>query len=117
MKKPNEGDLYKSIEIEGTRFDIYYGYETEEEKTRWDPSPVYPYFPDQPQYTKDGIPFAVAYQDVCEYYDPFVTETDFHECDNCRLFDKREEFVGLCKCQKRWITPSNDEPLNGGKVI
>lgn len=102
MQKPNEGDLYKSFEIEGTRFDIYYGYEAEGEREHWDPSPVYPWFPDKPQYTKDGIPFSVAYQDVCEYYEPIVTDTDFHECDNCKLFDKREEFVGLCKCQKRW---------------
>ncbi len=98
MHKPRDGDLYKSIEIEGTRFDIYYGYETEGERERWDPSPVYPWFPDRPQYTKEGIPFVLAYQDVCSHYGPIVIKTDFNECANCRQFDKREDFIGLCKC-------------------
>ena len=96
-----EGELYKSFEIEGTRFDIYYGYESDGERQRWDPAPVYPWFPEQPQFTSDGTPFALVYQDVCEHYDPIVAETDFGDCVNCKFFEKREQFIGLCRCPKR----------------
>ncbi len=99
MSRIKEGTLYKIVAIDGVKFQIYYGYESESERGRgWEPSPVYPNFTEQPQYTSEGYPFAVAYQDVCEHYAPIKTETDFIECANCKQFDQREEFIGLCQC-------------------
>lgn len=101
MRKKEEGLLYKTFEIEGVRFDIYYGYESEDERRHWPPSPIYPRFSEKPQYTPDGVPFTLAYQEVCRYYEPKVTDTDFVECDNCHFFVRREELIGLCMCQQR----------------
>lgn len=101
MDKTKEGILYKTVEIEGVRFDIRYGYESEEERRHWPPSPIYPNFAKQAQYTSDGTPFALAYQEVCAHYEPIDSETDFVECDNCRFFERREELIGLCRCPQR----------------
>ncbi len=102
MVEIKEGTLYKTVEIDCVAFNIYYGYESVSERGRgWEPSPIYPNFIERPQYTSDGYPFAVAYQDVCEHYDPINTETDFIECANCKQFDRREEFIGICKCPLR----------------
>ena len=54
-----DGALYKTIEIGGTRFDIYYGFYNEREKELgYEPTPIYPDFDKNPQYTKSGIPIA-----------------------------------------------------------
>lgn len=101
MKEIKEGTHYKTFEIEGVRIDIYYGYESKEERHHWPPSPIYPNFAKQAQYTPDGTPFALAYQDICKHYLPIVTDTDFVECDNCRHFDRIEDLIGLCRCPQR----------------
>lgn len=94
--------LYKSIEIEGVRFDIYYGYYNENEKeSGYPPTPIYPDFSGRLQYTKNGLPFVTAYQDVCNYYQPINKETDFVGCGNCKLYESREELIGLCKAKER----------------
>lgn len=95
-----EGDLYKTFELDGIRFDIYYGYEDESERHFGELSPVYPDFIAKPQYTKDGYPFAVAYQMECEHYAP-KRNSDDDWCANCKFYDKREEYMGVCRCEKR----------------
>lgn len=101
MEKKEEGILYKTVEIAGVRFDIRYGYESEEERRYWPPSPIYPNFVQQAQYTPDGTPFVLAYQEVCEHYDPIVADTDFVECYNCHFFTRCEDLIGLCRSPQR----------------
>ena len=102
MEMIKEGDLYKRIEIEGVTFLIYYGYSTEKEKEHgWEPAPQYPAFEEVPQYTPDGRPFANPCQDCCEYYDPIAPRKSDNWCFNCKLFDKREQMIGICTCEKR----------------
>ncbi len=107
MDEIKEGTFYKSFEIEGVKFEICYGYEFDGERERgWEPSPIYPDFTERPRYTPLGQPFASVYQEVCKHYEPIEKETDDDWCANCKLFDKREEFIGLCKC------PHNRERKN-----
>ena len=102
MEKVIEGTLHKRIEIEGVTFEIYNGYSCEAEKQAgWDPSPQYPVFEEQPQYTAKGYPFAMVYQDCCEYYEPIKPRTEDNWCFNCKMFDKREKYIGICTCEKR----------------
>ena len=102
MTEGKEGELYKSVEIEGARFDIYYGYASEQEKkSGWEPTPQYPDFDNEPQFAENGYRFTVAYGQVCEHYEPISTTTDFIYCHNCKLFDKKEEYIGVCLCEKR----------------
>ena len=99
-----EGDLYRIIEIEGKRFEIYYGYESESERQHgWEPTPLYPNFTEQPQYTKEGVPFAVAYSEVCAHYAPVQREAEDEWCAGCAHFDKREDVIGLCRCPKNLV--------------
>lgn len=99
MSEIREGTVYKSFEIEGVTFKIYYGYESEGERARgWEPTPIYPDFAKQPQYTKDGIPFTIAYGGPCAQYAPINADADDEWCANCHHFDQREEFIGLCGC-------------------
>lgn len=97
-----EGTLYKSVEIEGVLFDIYYGYECEGERAHgWDPSPLYPDFAKNPLHTKNGKPFALIYDEPCDEYLPISKTTECICCANCKLFEKREEIIGVCNAEKR----------------
>lgn len=100
MKEFREGDLYKIFEVDGTQFEIRYGYECEGDRQWGEPSPVYPDFRTKPQYTKDGYQFAVAYQIECEHYEP-IKKSDDDWCANCKFYDKREEYMGICRCEAR----------------
>ena len=102
MGEIKDGAFYKTVEIEGVRFDIYYGYESENVKKHgWDPTPQYPDFDGRPTYTPSGKRFAIAYGEVCNYYEPIKKKTDMVCCLNCKLFNKKEEYIGLCECVER----------------
>lgn len=102
MTDIKEGTLYKTFEIEGVSFEIYYGYEAESDRMRgWEPTPLYPNFTERPQYTENGIPFALAYAEVCKHYDPIEKNSEEDWCANCAYFEQREECVGLCRCNER----------------
>lgn len=100
MKNIKEGDLYKITEVEGTRFELYYGYDSEEEKKRgWEPTVIYPDFIGQPQHTASGSPFATAFQEVCPYYKKKSTQNDDDWCDLCEYFEKGDDLIGVCRCK------------------
>ncbi len=102
MNKIRDGDLYRTVEISGVRFEIRYGYSTEEERKRgWEPSPIYPNFKKRPQYSSDGYPFATAFQDVCEHYAPNPNASKEGWCHDCQYFQKQETHIGLCRCKLR----------------
>ena len=104
MSKIKDGDLHKTFEIDGVRFDIYYGYDTEAEKLRgWEPTPLYPDFDKSPQYTDDGIPFTLAYGGPCDHFNRSDKNSEDDWCANCTMFERREEFIGLCKCPMNQI--------------
>ncbi len=112
-----EGDLYKIVEVAGRSFEIRYGYSCEDERNRWEPTPIYPDFLITPEYTAEGYPFATAYQDICEHYSPKPKVTGENWCNDCTLFDKQEEYIGICKCRNRCKIPNNDkDTTNGGGV-
>lgn len=96
-----EGDLYKIVTVADKRFEIRYGYTSEGERELWKPTPVYPDFIKEPQYTADGSPFATAYQDICVHYEPKPKVTGENWCNDCKLFQKHEEYIGICQCEKR----------------
>lgn len=112
-----EGDLYKIAEVAGKAFEIRYGYTCEGERALWEPTPIYPDFIAIPEYTADGFPFATAYQDICEHYSPKPKATGENWCNDCTLFDKQEEYIGICRCPKRQKTDKENEPQIGGATI
>ena len=100
-KKPNEGELYKVINVYGKTFEIYYGYY--EDKDRFskyaEPIEVYPNFIQNPQYTDEGVPFVTAIQTPCEH---FYKVKDINDCcGDCAYFKRGEELIGLCVCKNR----------------
>ena len=96
-----EGDLYKIVTVADKSFEIRYGYSCEGECSRWEPSPLYPDFSTSPEYTAEGHPFATAYQDICEHYIPKPKATGENWCHDCLLFDQQEEYIGICRSEKR----------------
>lgn len=99
--KIRDGDIYKVAVVADRKFEIRYGYSTEAESEMWEPAPVYPDFLSQPEYTPDGIPFATAFQDACEYFAVKQCSNGEGWCDNCIHFDKREDYIGLCRAEER----------------
>lgn len=114
-----EGDLCKIIEIGGRRFEIRYGYyDAELERPYNAPMPIYPDFLKDPMYTTDGYAFVTGDQDICNHFNPKPRISDEGWCNDCTLFEKHEEFIGICKCQKRRIKPtSENNTQTGGTAI
>ena len=97
-----EGDVYKVITIDDKSFEIRYGYETPEEKIRgWEPTPIFPDFEKNPEYTKEGCPIVTVYQNVCKHYKPKVKKHSEKWCENCNYFESKERYMGICKCKER----------------
>ena len=99
--KIRDSDIYKVVVIADKRFTIRYGYAADSEREIWEPTPIYPDFISEPVYTAEGFPFATAFQDICRHYKIKPDNNGESWCDNCIYFDKREDYIGICKCDKR----------------
>lgn len=108
MSKIKEGTLYKKLIVHDKAFDILYGYYCDAERGRWDPTPIYPDFIKNPEYTKKGLPIVTAEQTVCERYTPKKNTSGEEWCNDCTHFKLVEEIIGVCQSpQKR--KKENDE--------
>lgn len=98
--KNKEGDIYKSLEIEGVSFEIRYGYyDPELERGRIEPMPIFPNFEDDPQYTKKGYMFITADQAICKHFEPKSRESDEGWCNDCKHLELYESCLGVCRCE------------------
>lgn len=101
-EKHKEGDLYKTVELHGRTFELYYGYyeECDRHNPLCEPIPIYPDFVKEPVYTDSGNPFATVMQDVCDHYRGAGDYTTDTTCADCRYFKSKEEWFGICTCPK-----------------
>lgn len=95
-----EGELYKTVEIQGKIFELYYGYYEARDRNNplSEPMPIYPDFLKEPYYTDGGVPVVTMMQDACENYEG--DETEDIDCSRCRYFVHCAELFGICKCEK-----------------
>ena len=99
MPHIREGDLYKTLEIFGRRFALYYGYYEEYERERGEhPIPIYPDFCENPVYTEDGYPFVTQMQAAC---DRFGDGREDRFCVDCPHYRDGEDLIGICLCEER----------------
>ena len=91
---PKEGDLYKTLYIKGTKFDLYYGYYEDIDRQYNEPDVIYPDFLKKPQFTEDGFPFSTLMQDACEHFDGIRSPES--DCSQCKHFIRCEDFIGIC---------------------
>lgn len=102
MDSVKEGALYKLVKLGGRTIELRYGYyDAELERGNIELTPIYPNFYKDPLYTKDGIPFVTADQDICEWFNPKLEISSESWCNDCEYIEKHEEFIGLCKCPFR----------------
>ncbi len=101
MRKIAEGEVYKTITVENKVFNVIYGYSDEAERINNEPQPIFPDFLENPEYTDDGKPFVMAYQDVCEYYEPKPEISGENWCNDCIWFKSQKEGIGICHCNER----------------
>ena len=95
---PKEGELFKTILLEGELFEIRYGfYEERDRHSRYaEPMPLYPDFIKCPRYTREGIPFVTAIQEICKH---FSGEKDPNSaCGDCAAYRHGDELIGTCTC-------------------
>lgn len=109
MKKPNEGDLFKTVILHGATFELRYGYyeDFERESAFGEPIPIYPDFLKNPQYTDDGYPFVTEMQSLCEHGN---SEYSDGCCSDCFHYLNGDELIGICKCEKRRRITSPIDP-------
>ena len=95
-----EGELYKVVTTFGKTFELRYGYYGECDR-KYDPDVIYPDFIQDPVYTDDGTPFVTMMQDVCECYRGNAKRTPDTACAECKYFQRGEDWIGICLCQKK----------------
>ncbi len=105
MAVPKEGELYKTLWVQGRRFDIRYGYYSQAERERWDPVPVFPDFLAAPCYTADGWPFVTMVQDICPWFEENERPYGEEWCRDCIHFLPGEEQIGICHCEQNKRRP------------
>lgn len=97
---PQEGALFKKIELAGKTFEIRYGFYNEEDRrSRYaEPVAIYPDFEKEPLYADNGMPFATAMQVPCGHFDGRCDEDS--GCGDCGFYRYGEELLGLCTCPR-----------------
>ena len=97
-----EGELYKTVELFGRTFTLYYGYyeECDRQSPLCEPVILYPDFQREPLYTEDGKPFVTLIQDACPRFDGAAVRTADSTCAECHSFQQGEEWFGICHCAK-----------------
>ena len=97
---PREGELYRTLEIEGISLPIYYGYyDREREHKILDPMPVFPNLSEAPLYTQRGYPLVNADQPVCEHFSPKPAISEEGWCNDCIHLELYDPALGVCRCE------------------
>ena len=97
-RKPHrEGELYKTVELHGKRFTLYYGYyeACDRENPLCEPIPIYPDLLREPQYTPEGHRIVTMMQDGCEHYSG--RRAGDESCGDCERFARCEDLFGICE--------------------
>ena len=98
MKKANEGDLYKVVELGGRVFELRYGYyaDYERDSAFGDPIPIYPNLQNEHVHTDEGFRIVTQMQTVCQ-----VGRSRFKDglCVDCLYFHPGEDLFGICSCE------------------
>ena len=94
--EPVEGALYKTINLHGRQFSIYYGYydELDRQNPMTDPMPIYPDLLADPQFTPDGYRFVTKMQDACPHFDGHSGPDK--ECAECLYYRHGDDLLGIC---------------------
>lgn len=105
---PQEGDLFKIVQIYGKTFELRYGfYEERDRHTRFaEPVAIYPNFKEQPQYTEGGVPFITEMQTPCEYF--VGRKCEDSGCGDCAFYEHGDELIGVCNCPHNKKRPQNE---------
>ena len=97
-----EGELYKTVELFGRTFTLYYGYyeECDRQNPLCEPIVIYPDFLREPIYTDNGTAFVTMVQDACRCFKGKAKRTPDTTCADCKYFQHGEDWIGLCTCTK-----------------
>ena len=101
-----EGDLYKVLHVDGESFEIRYGFYEEEDRIgRFnDPIPIYPNLLNELQYNNEGYRYVTEMQDTCKH---FKGKLLVDICCGCSHFEKGDDLIGICRCEKMKRDASN----------
>ena len=97
-----EGDLYKIVTTFGKTFELRYGYyeECDRQSPLCKPVVIYPDFLGEPVYTDNGEPFVTLVQDACKSYKGEAKRTPNTTCEECKYFQRGEDWFGICTFSK-----------------
>lgn len=110
---PREGELYKTVDIAGKRFHLYYGYYEDFEREHHEPMPIYPDLVKNPIHAENGMPIVTAMQDACPHHIGPPGEGICHECAH---FQPEEDLFGLCRCIHNRHKPVNPKDIQNETV-
>ncbi len=99
MERVKEGTLYKRLKIKNISFDIFYGYNSETEREKWGPVPVFPDLVKNEVFTETGERIVRADQDICHLYSPKKSVSGENWCNDCKYYSHGEEIIGICRCK------------------
>ncbi len=113
---PHEGALYRSLEIDGHRFELRYGYYEEGERILGEPVVVYPDLEKRRMYCNRGYRLVTAVQTPCAYYTISGAGEPEYCCSDCLHYSDPAEEIARCLCieqQKPQNNPSGTNKENG----
>lgn len=96
MTTPKEGDLYRTYQIDGHRFDIYYGYYDESERDRVEPLPIFPDLKQKAIHTETGERIVTSLQLPCPHYSPKDPDRPELWCGDCCSYAGGRAEMGVC---------------------
>ena len=102
---PKEGQLFKTLLIDGHIFELRYGYYADFERKSGEPVIIYPDLIDKPLYTNQGQRIVTAIQDPCKHYRVSNNKIRDESCSDCLYYATPESEIGICQCQKNKYTP------------
>ena len=96
--KHMEGELFKTVNVYGKVFNIYYGYYDESDRHAKynEPVPVYPDLDKNPVCDEKGNRIVTKMQIACPHYSGKPSEDS---CSQCQYFKRGEDLFGICLCE------------------
>lgn len=99
LRCPQEGEIYKVVQVGDKTFEIVYGYYSEADRQWGEAMPILPDFTKTPIYTNDGEPLITRIQDACEFYEVSDNKEGDGWCADCLHNKSPNDEISVCKCK------------------
>ncbi len=110
--RPEDGDLYKLINIGPYTFELRYGYYTESDRAFGEPAVIFPDLSQTRLYLEDGARIVTAVQDPCLFYNASDSKANEKSCIDCIYYSPPGDDIGVCQCVQNHKNMNEQDDLS-----